>query len=326
MGMLQSQIMNNIQHLLVMEDARLDGNTSALAGLGRKLAAQLGVTEAGGDEYGLWCRFEVTGDDGTVASARMRWLWPGRFLMGSPQHEVGRLDDEGPVHQVVLTRGLWLGETVVTQALYQAVTGTNPSRFVSADRPVEQVSWDDCQRFCGVLGERFPLLRLRLPSEAEWEYAARAGTTTATYAGDLDIVGRYNVPVLDAIAWYGGNSGVDFELDHGHDSSGWPEKQYEHTRAGTHPVGQKQPNAWGLYDMLGNISEWCEDHCMSLSAKYESDRQYDPLTTIGPRRVTRGGSWSGDARSVRAAYRGAYDPGLAADYLGFRLAGGQTIF
>jgi formylglycine-generating enzyme required for sulfatase activity len=147
--------------------------------------------------------------------------------MGSPAGEAGRWDDrEGPQHEVHIRRGLWLAETPVTQALWVAVMGTNPSRFVSPDRPVEQVSWDDCQGFIEKLNGLVPGLDARLPTEAEWEYACRADTTTATWMGDLDIRGDNDAPLLDGIAWYGGNSGQGFELADGHDSTKWPSKQY----------------------------------------------------------------------------------------------------
>lgn len=306
------------QQLLVMRDAKLEGNTSALAALGGALASMLGVAEAGGDACGLWLRWEVHG-----ASQRMRWIEPGRFLMGSPETEAGRVENEVQ-HPVVLTQGFWLGEVPVMQSLWAAVMGNNPSRFQSPERPVEQVRWEDCKAFCEKLAELVPGLYLRPPSEAEWEYAARAGTTTATYNGDLEIVGTHNAPVLDEIAWYSGNSGVDFELEGGEDSSDWLEKQYAHTEAGTHPVRGKRANGWGLHDMLGNVFEWCQD-AMEYGTPYEAREQYDPLSTAGSRRVIRGGSWHGYARYVRAAYRFAFDPGLRFDYLGFRLAGGPAL-
>ncbi|MCP3956415.1 MAG: formylglycine-generating enzyme family protein [bacterium] len=273
--------------------------------------------DAGRDEYGFWIEVEI--ED---AAFRLRWIPPGRFRMGSPETEAGRWDDESPRHEVVLTRGFWLGETPCTQALWRAVTGEDPSRFKSPDRPVEQVSWEDCRAFCDQLNEKIPELEARLPTEAEWEYACRAGTETATYAGEMEILGHYNAPVVDDVAWYGGNSGVDFELENGQDSSDWPEKQYPHERAGTHPVAQKKPNDWGLYDKLGNVWEWCEDST-DLEPYDRTRSVQDPVSRKGSLRVFRGGSWYYSARFVRAAARFAYVPGLRYDYLGFRLARGQ---
>src|SRR5262249_12534536 len=146
-----------------------------------------------------------------------------------------------------------------TQALWEAVMGENPSYFRSSTRPVEQVSWNDCQEFVKKLNGSLDGLALALPSEAQWEYSCRAGTSTPTYAGDLNILGENNAPVLDGIAWYGGNCGVDFDLDNGVDISSWEEKQYDRVKGGTHAVGGKAPNGWGLYDMLGNVWEWCQD-------------------------------------------------------------------
>ena len=273
------------------------------------------VVEWGEDRYGVFTAFTVG-----EATQRLRWVPAGTFVMGSPESEAGRWEGEGPQHEVTISEGYWLGETPCTQALWVAVMGDNPSRFKSADRPVEQVSWKDCQRFLERLNDKVPELGARLPTEAEWERACRAGTTGATWVGELEILGEFNAPVLDAIAWYGGNSGVGFDLAEGANSSGWPNKQHAHTRTGTHPVGKKKPNPLGLYDMLGNVWEWCEDRFDLYSAAAVVD-PCGPAT--GSHRVYRGGSWDSDAGLVRAADRDAGDPSFRLDYLGFRLARGQ---
>ena len=275
----------------------------------RRVARPQWASSMGRDRFGLWASFEV---DGIVQ--RMRYIPPGRFFMGSPEDEPGRWGDEGPRHLETISEGFWLAETPCTQALWETVTGENPSEYPSADRPVEQVSWEDCRKFFETLEERVPGLAARFPSEAEWEYACRAGTETATYAGPIEILGAHNAPILDDIAWYGGNSGKDFDLAKGYDSSGWDEKQYEHTMAGTRPVAQRDPNTWGLYDMLGNVYEWCED---LWRPNYDAKPQ-------GPPRVHRGGSWNADARSGRAACRFHGVPGFRWYSLGFRLARGQS--
>jgi formylglycine-generating enzyme required for sulfatase activity len=247
----------------------------------------------------------------------MRWIPPGRFVMGSPKQEPGRFENEDPQHEVMISHGFWLFETACTQALWEAVMSDNPSRFKSATRPVESVSWKDCVTFMDRLNEQVPGLGLSLPTEAEWEYACRAGTETATYVGPLSITGENNAPMLDEIAWYGGNSGVDFELDDGYDSSDRPEKQYPHEKAGTHPVGLKRANDWGLYDMLGNVWEWCADWYGGYSNKEVIDPK-GPLE--GDRRIVRGGSWYDGARLVRSACRDRSTPGDRNFSLGFRCA------
>ena len=123
-------------------------------------------------------------------------------MMGSPDSEAGRDGNEGPQHQVTISSGFWMAETACTQALYEAVRGENPSYFMGSGRPVEEVSWEDAQRFLAVINERLPGLGLRLPSEAEWEYACRAGIEQATYAGDLTLDDGWLAPELEAIAWY----------------------------------------------------------------------------------------------------------------------------
>jgi len=158
----------------------------------------------------------------------------GTFQMGSPAGERGWDDDEGPVHEVTISQPFYLGKYEVTQGEWQAVMGSNPSRFSNCGRtcPVENVSWDDAQKFIGALNRREGMETYRLPTEAEWEYAVRAGTRTAYHFGNA-------AGELYLYAWYG-DTGVFF-----------PE--------GTHPVGQKQPNAWGWYDMHGNVREWIVD-------------------------------------------------------------------
>ena len=241
----------------------------------------------GEDEHGIFVDLTVGRVD-----QRMRWIVPGTFMMGAPQGEFGRSNDEGPQHSVTLTRGFWLGDTPVTQALWMAVMHDNPSIFKSEDtRPVETVSWEGCESFCRTLNRLVPGMGLRLPTEAEWEYACRAETSTATYGGENKV---YPVLVLDPIAWFAGNS----------------DRQ-------THPVKQKHPNAWGLYDMLGNVNEWCQDG----KRHYDRGAQQDPKGhTHGISfRVTRGGSWNSAPSHVRAACRDFRFPSDRSHSVGFRL-------
>jgi sulfatase modifying factor 1 len=216
---------------------------------------------------------------------RLRWIPPGQFLMGSPEDEEGRWEDEGPRHSVRIDPGFWMFDTPCTQALWDAVMGegTNPSHFQGADRPVERVSWDDCQGFLKRLNGLLDGLHLSLPSEAQWEYACRAGTATARYQEDLD-----------AIAWYGGNSGGE-----------------------THAVRGKFPNGWGLYDMLGNVWEWCAD---AWRSDYTERSEPEASERASARRVVRGGSWLNDPRGVRAAFRRRVEPTIRIRNLGFRCA------
>ncbi|MCB1776808.1 MAG: formylglycine-generating enzyme family protein [Candidatus Competibacteraceae bacterium] len=268
----------------------------------------------GQDQWGVFVEITLQG-----VTQRLRWIPPGQFWMGSPEEEQGRYDDEGPRHQVTLTDGYWLFDTPCTQALWEAVMGKNPSEFQSPTRPVETVSWDDVQDFLKRINEQNPGLNLSLPSEAQWEYACRASTETAIYTGDLDILGDFNAPALDPIAWYGGNSGVDFDLDDGYDSSDWEEKQYPHTKAGTRLVKLKRANPWGLYDMLGNVWEWVQDHWHGNYQGAPTDGSaWEDQDAIGAPRVLRGGSWSLNARNVRAASRLDYDPDSRLDVIGFR--------
>jgi formylglycine-generating enzyme required for sulfatase activity len=214
---------------------------------------------------------------------------PGEFRMGSPDSDSDAEDQEKPQHTVRITQPFFLGMHEVTQAQWEAVMGDNPSRFKGADRPVEMVSWDDCQEFIRRLNERSEQQAglYRLPTEAEWEYACRAGSTTRYYFGDDDAV-------LGGFAWYGDNSNEQ-----------------------THTVGQKKPNAWGLYDMHGNVWEWCQDWWWDYTSAMVSDPQG---AGQGSHRVFRGGGWDFHARGCRSAFRFGGAPDERSDTLGFRLA------
>ncbi len=255
------------------------------------------ATAAGRDRYGVWAEATLYG-----VPHRLRWIPPGRFWMGSSETEVGRWGDEGPRHEVVLTRGLWLGETPVTQAQWMAAGSPNPSEYKGAERPVEQVSWHDARQFLGDLPGPDDGTVWRLPTEAEWERACRAETATATWRGDLLRTGG-RVEVLDPIAWYDSNS-----------------------QRGTRPVCTRDPNPWGLHDMLGNVWEWCED---AWRDSYGSDDvAVDPVYVAGrsaANRVIRGGSWRRSARDCRAGCRNHGEPSNRWSPLGFRLARGCPV-
>ena len=233
------------------------------------------------------------------------WVPPGVFRMGSTSPNAS--DDEQFVTGVRIRRGFWLGKYEVTQAQWEAVMGNNPSDFehCGGDCPVDRVSWDDVQKFVGRLNAGAGEEIYRLPSEAEWEYAARAGTTGDTYAGDLRILGERNAPLLDEIAWYAGNSGVRYEG--AENCSRWAEKQYQSERCGPHPVGRKAANAFGLHDMLGNVSEWVGDL-----------RWRDPAN-LGWVQVTRGGSWYGHGAQATAPHRNLAFADTGFSFTGFRL-------
>ncbi|WP_312914737.1 formylglycine-generating enzyme family protein [Candidatus Competibacter phosphatis] len=273
----------------------------------------------GQDRYGVFVEFTLQ-----EITQRLRWIPPGRFWMGSPEKEPGRYDNEGPRHRVTFSQGFWLFDTPCTQALWEAVMGNNLSRFQSPTRPVEQVSWDDAQTFLSNINEQIPGLNLVLPSEAQWEYACRAGTETAIYTGELTISGKNNAPALDPIAWYGGNSGVDFDLADGEDSSGWVGKQYPHTRAGTHPVKLKRANPWGLYDMLGNVLEWTQDRWHENYQGAPTDGLAWEGQNINGRHTLRGGAWDGKARFVRASSRVDRSLSYRSDLISFRCARVQS--
>ena len=199
-----------------------------------------------------------------------------------------------------------------------ATAGERPSRAIIA-----RAKWaaaHDARRFIKRLNRMKRKLHLSLPSEAQWEYACRAGTTTATYAGPLQIQDEHDAPVLDAIAWYAGNSWREFELENGIDLTGGTENKRP---AGTHPVGRKKPNAWGLHDMLGNVWEWCADEWHDNHDGVAPDGSARDSGDGAAGRVFRGGSWLSEARSVRAACQYRDDPSYRSDGIGFRCARGR---
>lgn len=288
---------------------------------GEAAAAPAWAAASGIDRYGRWAELRVRG-----TQQRFRLIPAGRFTMGSSPAEraaaaVGGVKEdwmsgEAP-HGVTLTRPFWLAETACTQELWQAVTGANPSNFTgNPRRPVEQVSYDDCRAMLATLNAQMAEAQFRLPSEAEWEFACRAGTTAATYVGDIVYLGLMNAPVLDAIAWYSGNSGVGPEDAAAIDSSSWTDRQFPSAFSATHPVGTKRPNGWGLYDMIGNVWVWCGD----WYADYPAGDVVDPHgPDTGSDRVCRGGSWGLAAWYCRAAERIRNAPGSRWNSLGLRL-------
>ena len=335
----------------VLVDGKLVGRTPGVFKVG-VCASKL---EVRGDKGGSWSKALALRDKhverlvaklNTAPSGFVR-IPAGSFRMGSPKDEPGRDDDEGPQHQVVISRPFLLQATEVTQGQWRALMGTSPSHFESCGTscPVEQVSWYDAVAYCNALSKkeglptcyvlsgcngeaagagmeceavRFSGLACRgyrLPTEAEWEYAARAGTASALYTGALRIIGKHNGPALDAIAFYGGNSGVSYHG--GFDCSKWPDKQRSSSRCGTHPVGRKRANRWGLHDMLGNVWEWTWDR----SGPYSGGLQRDPIgPTGGSGRVGRGCGWGDTAAGCRAAYRNRRSPSYRISDLGFRPA------
>lgn len=211
-------------------------------------------------------------------------IQPGEFTMGANDGSAD--NDEKPPHKVRISKPFYLGKYEVTQAQWQAIMGNNPSSSKGETLPVEQVSWNDVQEFVRRLNAREGGPKYRLPTEAEWEYAARAGTTTSYSFGE-------NPGQLGEYAWFGENAGRT-----------------------KHPVGQKKPNPWGLYDMHGNVWEWVQDWYGS----YTAAAAVDPAgPASGTRRVNRGGSWNYGARDCRSALRGGDAPGSRLAALGFRL-------
>jgi len=278
------------------------------------------MVNAGADAMGTWSTLQVGG-----ISQRFRWIPPGDFTMGCDQAEAtwafdtaarplrelspqpGWFSDAVPAHRVSLSRGFWMADTLCTQALWQVVMGSNPSRYTGNDNlPVEQVSWEDCQEFFIRLNTLVSGLHATFPSEAQWEYACRAGSTTRWSWGDDASVHALYVGMAQQTL---------------HDSSenwdivAWAAPGTEGTVT-TDPVAQRAPNGWGLYDMHGKVFQWCSD----WYGPYNSSAVRDPAgPPSGPSRVHRGGTWYRTVADCRPAYRGQTRPGFRWFNLGIRI-------
>jgi len=246
------------------------------------MALVLSIGSRGQGEHGN------TAMNAKTNSIGMKFVYipPGTFMMGSPPDEKYRDNDERQ-HRVTLTKGFYLQTTEVTQRQWKTVMGNNPSQFTGDNLPVESISWEDCQEFIRRLNQKEGMDKYRLPTEAEWEYACRAGSrSTFSFGDDPAQLGEY--------AWFGLTS-----------------------KRTTHPVGQKKPNAWGLYDMHGNVWEWCQDWYGEYSSGDVVDPEGPPTDTY---RVNRGGCWFVLTSYCRSANRYYYSPRSTSRHLGFRVA------
>lgn len=261
------------------------------------LFPELWASGWGQDSFGLWQSFTLDG-----VTQVLRWIPPGEFLMGSPETEAERepFGFDETQHQVRLAQGFWLADTACTQALWNAVLNERPSRFEGGERPVERVSWEDVvERFLPALNMQVPGLDSALPTEAQWEYACRAGTTTPF--------------------WFGENiSPEQVNYDGNHPYAGGAKGEY---RERIVDVKDLPANGWGLYQMHGNVWEWCADWLGTYPREAAVDQE-GPVE--GHDRVLRGGSWFYLARNCRSANRYGRDPGLRGGDIGFRLARGSS--
>jgi uncharacterized protein (TIGR02996 family) len=224
---------------------------------------------------------------------------PGQFLMGSPREEDKRYEEEGPQHLVTLTRPFYLSATLVTQAQYKAVLGASPSHFKGDDLPVENIAWSDANRFCKALSAECGRA-VRLPTEAQWEHACRANTETAFFWGDT----------------------LASDLANYHAQYVYRSGQKGPHRNETTPVRAYPPNVWGLYDLHGNVLQWCRDRAV----RWTGEPRVDPVILRGRghrgvnMRVPRGGSWGRYPWNCRSAMRYGYAPRTRYDFIGFRVA------
>ena len=259
----------------------------ASAAIARPTTAPTQAFRRGSDEFGEWAEFSVRG-----ATQRLRWVPAGTFLMGSPKEEPERSKGEVQ-HEVTLSSGFWLADTACTQELWKAVMGENPSKFKGPQRPVERVSYEDVQKFLVRISDLVPDVEFNLPTEAQWEYACRAGTTTPFSFGETISTDEAN-------------------FDGNYPYAGAAKGEY---REQTVDCRAFPANAWGLFQMHGNVWEWCRD----WYAKYSGSAEVDPVgPAMSSNRVIRGGSWIDYARIARSASRLRLTPGYRRNNLGFR--------
>ena len=243
--------------------------------------------------FGLFCSSTVQAAESTFTnSIGMEFVLipAGSFTMGADKNFEDASDHETPRHPVTISRAFYMGKYEVTQAQWVAVMGQNPSKFKGRSNPVEQVSWEDAYEFIERLNAKEGHTRYRLPSEAEWEYAARAGSDSTFSFGDY-------AAALSQYAWFA----------------------EDYASGSTHPVGEKQPNAWGLYDMLGNVWEWVHD--WYGETYYRNSPEVDPTgPSNGTEHVRRGGGWRSPIKYCRSASRVSYSLGYRNTDFGFRVA------
>ncbi len=238
----------------------------------------------------------------------------GDFLMGSPEAEKGRQWNEKR-HKVIISKSFYMTETEITQGQWEKLVGFNPSSFSTSGKtyPVDSVSWNECMEFIRVLNGWEGTKKYRLPTEAEWEYACRAGSPSTFADGPITTFScNEPEPGIINMAWYCYNSGTQN-----------PSGDFK-----PHPVKTKNPNKWGLYDMHGNVQEWVLDSCkwrsfwrakVGVVTDTYKDNIVDPLSKIGKHKIIRGGGWYQTSKYQRSAYRSYYKPGVKRNSLGFRI-------
>ena len=225
---------------------------------------------------------------------KMIWIPSGKFVMGSPKSEPGHRYEEEDLHQVIISRGFWIGQFEVTQTQFETITGGNPSTFKDPQMPVHKVNWEDAMEFCETLTDRENSMNrmpdkwgFNLPTEAQWEYACRADTTTVFNFGN-------GAEELPQYGWFSDNS------------DGSPKT-----------IGTKKPNPWGIHDLQGNVGEWCFDW---YGKAYPDDGSVDPITKKGSAfKIFRGGTYTDISDRCRAAYRNRATPDTSNSWIGFRV-------